>query len=307
MQDQTRALLPAMMEARDRFMELIDEIRPELHRYCARMTGSVFDGEDVVQETLAKAYFALGQMTQPPNLRPWLFRIAHNTAMDFLKRYDRQHVEPVADLPERAQREDDGIDPLLVEAALSAFTELPPVQRSAVILKDVLGQSLEDAASTMGTTVGAVKAALSRGRANIARAPHAATVPPGQRLSEEKQTTLRRYVDLFNAHDWDGLRALLGDESRLDVVSRVQQRMADAGYCDRYAKYLETEELRARAGFVDGVPAIAMFSPATSRQPAYFVLLETDAGKIALVRDFRYVPYIARDARFLPDRDLDRF
>ena len=43
-----------MMEARDRFMELVDELRPELHRYCARMTGSVFDGEDVVQDTLAK-------------------------------------------------------------------------------------------------------------------------------------------------------------------------------------------------------------------------------------------------------------
>ena len=58
MNEEPRALLPAMMEARDRFMELVEEIRPELHRYCARMTGSVFDGEDVVQETLAKAYYA---------------------------------------------------------------------------------------------------------------------------------------------------------------------------------------------------------------------------------------------------------
>ena len=104
-------------------------------------------------------------MLQPPNLRPWLFRIAHNTAMDFLKRYERHHVEPVADLPERAEPENDGVDPLLVESALSAFTELPPVQRSAVILKDVLGQSLEEAADTMGTSVGAVKAALwAKGR-----------------------------------------------------------------------------------------------------------------------------------------------
>jgi RNA polymerase sigma-70 factor (ECF subfamily) len=265
------------------------------------MTGSVFDGEDVVQDTLAKAYFALGQMLQPPNLRPWLFRIAHNTAMDFLKRYERQHVELVADLPERAQPADDGIDPLLVESALSAFTELPPVQRSAVILKDVLGQSLEEAADTMGTTVGAVKAALSRGRTNIARAPRAPIAHSPEHLAGEKQAALRRYVDLFNAHDWDGLRALLGEESRLDVVSRVQQRMADAGYCDRYAKYLETEEIRAEAGLVDGVPAIAMFTSASSVNPAYFVLLETDGGRISLIRDFRYVPYIARDARFLPD------
>lgn len=305
MEDQTRAILPAMMEARDRFMELVDDIRPELHRYCARMTGSVFDGEDVVQDTLAKAYFALGQMPQAPNLRPWLFRIAHNTAMDFLKRYERQHVEPAAELPERAQPEDEGVDPLLVESALSVFTELPPVQRSAVILKDVLGQSLEETAGTMGTTVGAVKAALLRGRTNIARTPRAAAASPNKSLSSEQQAALRRYVDYFNARDWNGLRTLLGEESRLDVVSRVQQRMADASYYSRYAKYLETETIRAEAGFVDGLPAIAMFSPASSQVPSYFILLETEDGRVSRVRDFRYVPYIARDARYFAAHDLN--
>src|SRR5579863_4563114 len=115
MDDQALTLLPAMQEARDQFMELIDEVRPELHRYCARMTGSIFDGEDVVQETLAKAYYALGQMVQPPNLRPWLFRIAHNTAMDVIKRYEHQHVEPIADVPDRAEPEESGVDPALVE------------------------------------------------------------------------------------------------------------------------------------------------------------------------------------------------
>ena len=131
MEDRTHGLLPAMMEARDQFMELVDEIRPELHRYCARMTGSIFDGEDIVQETLAKAYYALGQMVQPPNLKPWLFRIAHNTAMDFIKRYERQNVEPVADVPDRAESEEASVDPALVEAALTVFAELPPTQRSA--------------------------------------------------------------------------------------------------------------------------------------------------------------------------------
>jgi len=131
-QDETRTLLPAMVEARDRFMELVDELRPELHRYCARMTDSVFDGEDVVQDTLAKAYYALGQMTQPPNLKPWLFRIAHNTAMDFLKRYERKNTELVPDVPEHAEPEETGIDPALVEAALTIFAELPPVQRAAL-------------------------------------------------------------------------------------------------------------------------------------------------------------------------------
>jgi RNA polymerase sigma-70 factor, ECF subfamily len=295
--DEPRALLPAMVEARDRFMELVDEIRPELHRYCARMTGSVFDGEDVVQETLAKAYYALGQMLEPPNLRPWLFRIAHNTAMDFLKRYERKNVELVPDLPERAEPEETGVDPALVVAALSAFVELPPVQRSAIILKDVLGHSLEETAATMGVTVGAVKAALSRARANIAKTSPAASAP-AKPPTTQAQATLQRYVDLFNDRNWEKLRALLGEESRLDVVSRVQQRLKDAGYYDRYAEYLKTQDIRAEAGFVDGVPAIAMFIPPASATPAYFILLEWDGGRVSLIRDFRYVPYIATDAHF---------
>ncbi len=299
MGDQTSALLPAMVEARDQFMELVGEIRPELHRYCARMTGSIFDGEDVVQETLAKAYYALGQMVQPPNLKPWLFRIAHNTAMDFIKRYERQHVAPVADVPDRAQPEESGVDPALVEAALAVFAELPPAQRSAAILKDVLGQSLEETAHTMGTTVGAVKASLSRARANIARAPRARFAEAPQPVAGETLVTLRRYADLFNDHNWDGLRALLAVESRLEVVSRVQHpRAVDAGYYDRYASYVKIEDLRAEAGFVDGAPVIAIFSSPSSREPAYFVLLEVSANRISLIRDFRYVPYIANDARY---------
>ncbi len=299
-QDETRALLPAMAEARDRFMELVDEIRPELHRYCARMTGSVFDGEDIVQETLAKAYYALGQMREPPNLRPWLFRIAHNTAMDFLKRYERKNVELVSDVPDHAATEETGVDPQLVEAALTVFVELAPVQRSAIILKDVLGQSLEEAATTMETTVGAVKAALSRGRANIARTPRAPRAQPGRQASAQEQATLRRYVDLFNDRDWDALRALLAQEARLDQVSLVQRKVADAGYFDRYAEVLRTEDIHAEAGYVDGVPAIAMFRPAASGVPAYFVLLRLENQQISEIRDFRYVPYIATDAHFQP-------
>ena len=109
---------------------------------------------------------------------------------------------------------------------------------------------------------------------------------------------LRRYVDLFNDRNWEGLHALLGEESRLDLVSRAQRRVEDARYYDHYAEITKTEDIRAEAGFVDGVPAIAMFTPASSPTPAYFVLLESSGGRISLVRDFRYVPYIAIDARF---------
>src|SRR5258707_2088006 len=229
--DRTRDLLPAMAAARARFMELVAEVRPELHRYCARMAGNVFDGEDIVQDTLAKAHFALSEMGQPPPLRGWLFRIAHNTAIDFLRRYERKNVDLVADVPYVGESEDRGPDPALVEAALTVFVSLPPVQRSAIVLTDVLGHSLEETASTMGTTVLAVKGALVRARANIAA--NASSKPS---ISAEEEKSFQRYADLFNSRDWDGLRALLGEEARVDLVSRQQRRgSAAAGFYSRYA------------------------------------------------------------------------
>ena len=68
------------------FLETISALRPSLHRYCARMTGSVMDGEDVVQEALFEAYRKLDTFDESRPLKPWLFRIAHNRCIDFLRR-----------------------------------------------------------------------------------------------------------------------------------------------------------------------------------------------------------------------------
>src|SRR5450755_4726279 len=147
---------------------MVEGVRPELHRYCARLTGSVIEGEDIVQDTLAKAFYALSQAAEVPPLRPWLFKIAHNAALDFLKSHGRRLTEPRADLAEVVAF-DDVPDPFATRLALAHFVTLPVIQRSAVILKDVLGHSLEETAETMETTVMAVKAALVRGRENLRR------------------------------------------------------------------------------------------------------------------------------------------
>jgi RNA polymerase sigma-70 factor, ECF subfamily len=110
---------------------------------------------------------------------------------------------------------------------------------------------------------------------------------------------LRRYADLFNARDWDALRALFGEETRLDVVSRYQRRGRSAAqYFTRYSEIAPLEDLRAEAGWVEGVAAIAVFRPASSSRPAYFIRLDWRDDRIAQVRDFRYVPYIAGEAIF---------
>jgi len=96
----------ALAKARADFDALVADVRPQLLRYCARMTGSAVDGEDIVQEALAKVYFRLPQLGHVENLRAWLFRVAHNKALDYLRRYDvrfGETLEGELPSPEREQ------------------------------------------------------------------------------------------------------------------------------------------------------------------------------------------------------------
>src|SRR6478609_7462990 len=95
-------VVSALHESMRCFLQLVSGVRPDLHRYCARMTGSVADGEDIVQDTLARAYYALSEMESVPELRPWLFQIAHNRALDHLRRYERRMSEPLDSVAESA-------------------------------------------------------------------------------------------------------------------------------------------------------------------------------------------------------------
>src|SRR6516162_4727830 len=96
-EDGDNDIVSALAEGRRRFLERVAAIRPDLHRYCARMCGSAADGEDIVQDALARAYYALSEMKTMPELRPWLFQIAHNRALDHLRRYERKHGRPLDD------------------------------------------------------------------------------------------------------------------------------------------------------------------------------------------------------------------
>lgn len=275
-----------MAQAREEFLALVDGVRPELHRYCARLTGSVIEGEDIVQDALAKAFYVMSQTTETPPLRPWLFRIAHNAAVDFLRSRGRRQTE-TTDAIEDIAGYDDAPDPIVVRAALARFLALPLTQRCAVILKDVLGHSLEETAETMGTTVMAVKAALVRGRKSLREGAREdeGTSPPARE-------DLERYATLFNARDWDGVRALVADDCRLDLVAKSQRRGKEVGmYFGNYAKL----DVRMRVVRVDGELALAAHL-GDAASPSYFVLLAFEDGKVTSIRDYRYVPYIATEA-----------
>jgi RNA polymerase sigma-70 factor (ECF subfamily) len=154
----------------------------------------------------------------------------------------------------------------------------------------VLGPSLEETAETMGTTVMAVKAALVRGRARLAAPQEGDEVP----IVAATRQQLDRYATLFNARDWDGVRALVGDDCRLDVVSKSQRRGKQVGlYFDRYAR----EDVTLRVVRLEEKLALAAYGDAAPR-PSYFVLLDFEADRVSNIRDFRYIPYIASEAEF---------
>src|SRR5260370_34903351 len=123
---------------------LLARTRPKLHRYCARMTGSVIDGEDVLQDALLKAVEASPQTLLPTNPDGWLFRVAHNAAIDYLRRRARHVATHAAeDLDMIAAPTDAVQDRQIAAASLRTFIRLPATQRSAVVLLDVLGYSVE--------------------------------------------------------------------------------------------------------------------------------------------------------------------
>lgn len=286
---------------REAFDRLLGELRPRLHRYCARMTGSVIDGEDVLQDALVKAMEAFSAAGDIANAEGWLFRIAHNAALDHLRRRARQNAT-------RSEQDPDMIvDPANVAddrqnaaVSLRTFMRLPVAQRSSVILMDVLGYSLEEIADVMDSSIPSVKAALHRGRERLrtlAREPEDRPLPV---LAEADRSRLAAYVERFNARDFDAIRNMLADEVRLELVSRA--RMKGRGEVADYVhNYSQTHDWRFAPGLVDGRPAVLAYDPREATQrPAYFILLVWDGGKVADIRDFRYARYAAEGAEFAP-------
>jgi len=292
-------IIGTLEQARRQFLALVDHVRPELLRYCARMTGSVADGEDVVQETLARACFELPQLKDLPLIRPWLFRIAHHRAIDHWRHEARRTSEPLEaalDIADAAALEPDQVvaRQQAVRAAVSSFLALAPAQRGCVILKDVLEHSIDEIAAELSLSVPAVKAALHRGRAALHHAN--ATALPATR-PPPPSPAVKRYAGLFNAHDWDGVRSLLADDVRLDLVSRRKAagRRDVGNYLDNYQR---SGGWHMVPGWFDGREVLAVLSDAAALRPRYFIELGWRDGHVVAIRDFRYVAYIAQEGAF---------
>jgi RNA polymerase sigma-70 factor, ECF subfamily len=285
---------------REAFDRLVGELRPKLHRYCARMTGSVLDGEDVLHEAIVKALEALPQTGSIAHPEAWLFRIAHNAALDLLRHRARQDAAHADEDPDMI------VDPVAVAddrqvaaASLRTFMRLPVAQRSSVILMDVLGYSLEEIGSVMDVSLASVKAALHRGRTrlrDLAQEPDDVPLPI---LAEAERSLLAAYVERFNARDFDAIRDMLADEVRLDLVAKLQKkgRTEVATYFDNYARL---EDWHFVPGLVEGRPAVLVRNPSDpSGKVGYFIVLQWEGDRVANIRDFRFARHATEGAELL--------
>lgn len=149
------------------YLDDLVPFRPDLHRYCRRLTGNVWDGEDLVQDALLRVFGLMGKVDAAlGDPRAYLIRTATNLWIDQLRRRD---------VHETAREELRMSEPTLAgerslevrDAASELLDRLAPRERAAVLLKDVFDLSLEETALTLRTSVGAVKAALHRGRGRL--------------------------------------------------------------------------------------------------------------------------------------------
>jgi RNA polymerase sigma factor (sigma-70 family) len=272
----------------DEFEDRLKALRPRLHRYCARMTGSAVNGEDVLQDTLVKALNARAQGAEVDNLDGWLFRIAHNASLDFLRDRSRNTVVPLAEDVEAAPMPEADI----VAISFQTFLRLPELQRCAVILKDVLGHSVDEIADIAACSPTAAKSALQRGRATLQRL---AQVPEDTRLplmSDADRQKITAYVNLFRSGEFDAIRAMLADDVKLDLVNRLQWEGRDK-IIPYFTRYAEETKWRFALGAIEGQPAMLVFDrTGAMERPAHFVLIDWSESRIVAIRDFLFAPYV---------------
>jgi RNA polymerase sigma-70 factor (ECF subfamily) len=270
----------------DEFEDRLAALRPRLHRYCARMTGSTIDGEDVLQDSLVKALSARAEGATVDNLEGWLFRIAHNTSLDLLRRRSRNTVVPLTEHFEAAPMPEGDV----VAVSFQTFLQLPELQRCAVILKDVLGHSIDEVASIAGCTPAAAKSALQRGRTALRQL---AQLPLDTRLPlipDAARQKMAAFVDLFRLGDFDTIRAMLADDVKLELVNRLKWEGRDR-IVPYFTRYAEETKWRFSFGAVEGRPAMLVFDSGAMEKPAYFVLVDWCDDQISAIRDFLFAPY----------------
>ncbi len=291
--------MSAVATAQPATSDALEQYRRELTGYCYRMLGSAFDAEDAVQETMVRAWRSLDRFEGRSALKSWLYRIATNVCLDALAGRERRArpmdlgpaqeplFENLAELPEvtwitplptpdelAEQRES------LRLAFVAALQHLPPKQRAALILCEVLKWQAAEAAELLDTSVQSVNSALQRARATLAKADLAEP----STLDDETRALLERYVSAFEEYDIDRLTELLHEDA---VQSMPPYTLWLRGRDNLFTWWLGPGigckgSRLVPVGLVNGMPAWGQYKPDPDggREPWALIVPEVSDGRI---------------------------
>lgn len=280
------------------YLELVATIRPQLLRYCSRMVGSLTDGEDLVQESIAQAYFKFSLWREGLPLRAWLLRIAHNKCIDFL----RQRGEPMDSLEDLGEAhmaaETQTSEHEVRDAFATLLTLVPPRQRACIVLKDVLGFSLQEIAAALACSVELVKVSLHRARKRLQ-----AGGEPVRAGTPGRRELLETFARLYNAHDWDGVSRLLSQNVEGEVVDLWMAHGKDIvakQYVGKWSSF-EPEWRMSVERLLNEDVVVSWIRKDGEWRVFGLIKLGGGAAGITLIRDYLHVPYVAAAVEELLD------
>ena len=198
-----------------RYVDELTAHRPVLHAYCCRLTGNVWDGEDLAQDTLMRVFSLLGKTdTRLENPKAYVIRTAANLWIDRVRRSAREQAAIALEQVETSIPPHDAVDGRA--AAKTLFQMLHPQERAALLMKDVLDLSLEETAAMLRTTVGAVKSALSRARGRLeGRKPPACFDAPPRHIVDQ-------FMQALSQRDMQAMKALCDEHMSGELVGSIE-------------------------------------------------------------------------------------
>lgn len=291
----TAADLPNLAEPlrrlRDEFSLAVAAHRPALWRFCLGLAGNPWDAEDLVQETLARAFGRLGGVWQQAPARAYLFRIASNLWIDRHRQRERRPATVELSVETEAVAETPPVD--VEEAMLLLVVTLPPRQRVVLLLHDVFGFTGAETAGLVGSTEGAVKAALHRARATLrALTLQRETAPPAPELPPETDTTVQAFISAFNRRDASAIAALLAPEAEHEIVHVADEFGRDAIRRGSLAETMaDPRPLHATPLALWGEEVVAVVTRAADETALCDLLrLKAADGRIVRMRTYYFCP-----------------
>jgi RNA polymerase sigma factor (sigma-70 family) len=279
-----------MRDLKKKFDKLIEPHRPALWQYCRMITKSPWDAEDLVQDTLLKAYSALPRIFQPVIPKSYLFRIATNTWLNLQRKQQRIILE------EQTEESYEDVDPFSIREAIEKLViYLSPKQRAVILLFEVFQFQGSEVAEMIGSTEGSVKALLHRARKNLEKLSQEELPLPSSPKQESVSANgpvIQAYIDAFNRRDPDAIAGLL-DENAINDIVHTSFEYGKETIRNHSLEGWANDPMTMKAVYQQlwDKPAVVVMTQKDGKDAVYSLIeLELDAGLIVSKRTYYFCP-----------------